>query len=181
MSGEERLFCSGEIIPAVRASCSIPGLFQPVRIGKRLYMDGCVVNQIPAEAVRRMGAELVIGCDVSRGAFAARRRVPRNLFAMFQHVASLYSQRTADKGRRASDIVISVKVDDIHLADFHQAEELIRRGEDAAELALPRLRQFLSTALDAYQFDARQRLEPEQLSASSISVAMASPIALPGF
>lgn len=144
MSGEERLFVSGEIIPAVRASCSIPGLFPPVRIGTRLYMDGCVVNQIPAEAARRMGADIVIGCDVSRGARASSRKAPRTMLAMWQHVASLYSQRTAEKGRRASDLVIAVKVDDIRLADFRQAEELIRRGEAAAELALPRLRHLLS-------------------------------------
>jgi len=140
ISGEERLFVSGDIIPAVSASCSIPGMFQPVRVGKRLYIDGCYVNQIPAAALRRMGADIVIGCDVSRGALAVKRKVPRNMFSTLQHLVALHSQKTANKGRAASDVLIEITVNDIRLIDLHRVTELIERGEQAAERALPALR-----------------------------------------
>lgn len=140
MSGEERLFLSGDVIPAVSASCSIPGIFQPVMVGKRLYIDGCYVNQIPAAALRRMGAEIVIGCDVSRGALAVKRKIPRNMFTMLQYLVALHSQKTANKGRAESDVLIQITVNDIRLFDLHRVAELIERGEQAAEQALPALK-----------------------------------------
>lgn len=146
MSGEERLFLSGDIVPAVSASCSIPGVFQPVQVGKRLYIDGCYVNQIPAAALRRMGAEIVIGCDVSRGALAVKRKVPRNMFAILQYLVALHSQKTANKGRIESDILIEITVNDIRLVDLHRVVELIERGEQAAERVLPILQRRLASS-----------------------------------
>ncbi|MBD3308210.1 hypothetical protein GF339_17320 [candidate division KSB3 bacterium] len=143
MSGEERLFTSGEISPAVRASCSIPGVFQPVLIGKRLYIDGCYVNQIPASAVRQMGADVVVGCDVSRGALAVSKRVPRNMLTLLRHLVALHSQKTADKGRLESDLVIPIKVNDIGLTELVRGAEIIARGEQATEDALPLLKEML--------------------------------------
>ena len=147
MTGEEQLFTSGRIAPAIRASCSIPGVFQPVRVGKRLYIDGCYVNQIPASAVRQMGAEIVIGCDVSKGALAVNKKVPRNMFTILRHLVALHSQKTADKGRREADLLISIKVDDIGLTELHRSAQLIRRGEEAAENMLPMLRTLLRAEL----------------------------------
>lgn len=146
MSGEERLFTSGEIAPAVRASCSIPGIFHPVLIGKRLYIDGCYVNQIPASAARQMGADIVLGCDVSRGSLAVKRKVPRNMFSILRYLVTLHSQKTADKGRRESDLLIPIKVDDIGLTELHKKAEIIRRGEEAAEKMLPALQQLMRNA-----------------------------------
>jgi NTE family protein len=144
MTGKEHLFTSGELAPVVRASCSIPGIFQPVRIGKRLYIDGCYVNQIPASAVRRMGADIVIGCDVSKGALTTRKKVPRNMFTILQYLVALHSQKTADKGRRESDILVSIKVNDIGLTELHRSAHLIERGEEAAEQILPQLQKRLT-------------------------------------
>ncbi|PID57758.1 esterase [candidate division KSB3 bacterium] len=139
ISGEERLFQAGEIAPAVRASCSIPGIFPPIRIGKRLYIDGCYVNQIPSAAVRTMGAEIVIGCDVSKGALAVKKKVPRNMFTILRHLVALHSQKTADKGRRDSDLLIAVKVDDIGLTELRRKKEIIMRGEEETIKMLPGL------------------------------------------
>ncbi len=146
ISGEERLFASGAIAPAVRASCSIPGLFSPVKIGKRLYIDGCYVNQIPASAVRQMGAEIVIGCDVSRGALAVKRKVPRNMFTILRYLVALHSQKTAAQGRRESDVLIQIKIDDIGLTALHRCAEIIHRGEIAAEKMLPALFELIHKA-----------------------------------
>jgi NTE family protein len=145
ISGEEQVFTSGEIAPAVRASCSIPGIFQPVRIGKRLYIDGCYVNQIPASAVRSMGADIVVGSDVSKGALTVKKRVPRNMFTILRYLVALHSQKTADKGRQEADLLISIKVDDIGLTALHRGTQIIRRGEEATEQMLPRLRNLIAT------------------------------------
>ena len=64
-SGEEVVFASGNTGMAVRASCSIPGIFQPVKIGERCYVDGGLVSPVAVDYARKMGADLVIAVDIS--------------------------------------------------------------------------------------------------------------------
>ncbi|OYV73233.1 MAG: hypothetical protein B7Z74_04255, partial [Deltaproteobacteria bacterium 21-66-5] len=66
-SGQEMVFGKGNTGLAVRASCSIPGVFRPVRIGDRTYVDGGVVSPVAVDVARRMGADVVIAVDISGG------------------------------------------------------------------------------------------------------------------
>ncbi|MBL8490698.1 MAG: patatin-like phospholipase family protein, partial [Rhodocyclaceae bacterium] len=64
-TGEQVVFRTGNTGMAVRASSSVPGLFQPVRINGREYVDGGLVSPVPARAARTMGANFVIAVDIS--------------------------------------------------------------------------------------------------------------------
>src|SRR5512139_1782253 len=64
-SGQEIVFGRGNTGQAVRASCSIPGIFRPVKIGDRMYVDGGVVSPVAVDAARKLGADVVIAVDVS--------------------------------------------------------------------------------------------------------------------
>ncbi len=66
-TGGEVVLSSGNLLEAVRASLSIPGVFSPVWIGKRLLVDGGLVNPVPVSVAREMGAQTVIAVDVSQG------------------------------------------------------------------------------------------------------------------
>ncbi|HRT04143.1 MAG TPA: patatin-like phospholipase family protein [Kiritimatiellia bacterium] len=66
-TGGEVVLSSGNLLQAVRASISIPGLFSPVQVGRRLLVDGGLVNPVPVSVAREMGAQVVIGVDVSQG------------------------------------------------------------------------------------------------------------------
>ncbi len=65
--GTEVVLSSGHLMQAIRASISIPGLFSPVKIGSRLLVDGGLVNPVPVNVARDMGARTVIGVDVTPG------------------------------------------------------------------------------------------------------------------
>src|SRR5438046_5832657 len=64
-TGEMTVLRSGDVGLAVRASSSVPGVFQPVRIGGREFVDGGLVSPVPAKVARDMGADLVIAVDIS--------------------------------------------------------------------------------------------------------------------
>ena len=66
-TGGEVVLSSGNLLQAVRASISIPGLFSPVQIGKRFLVDGGLVNPVPVSVARDMGAQMVIAVDISQG------------------------------------------------------------------------------------------------------------------
>lgn len=66
-TGAEVVLSTGNLLEAMRASLSIPGVFSPVWVGKRLLVDGGLVNPVPVNVARAMGAQIVIAVDVSQG------------------------------------------------------------------------------------------------------------------
>ncbi|MCL1127644.1 patatin-like phospholipase RssA [Shewanella surugensis] len=64
-SGQEIWFREGDLRQAVRASCSMPGMFSPVKIGERWLVDGAVVNPIPVSVIRAMDVDVVIAVDLN--------------------------------------------------------------------------------------------------------------------
>ena len=69
-TGHEIWLQSGRLIDALRASYALPGIFEPVRIGRRLLVDGALVNPVPVSVCRALGAELVIAVNLSTDTFA---------------------------------------------------------------------------------------------------------------
>lgn len=76
MSGEEVVCGAGDLIEAVRASISVPGIFTPVRSNGRILVDGGLVNPVPVSVVRAMGADLVIAVDLNHDIVAGRAYHP---------------------------------------------------------------------------------------------------------
>jgi NTE family protein len=138
--GQEMVFGRGNTGLAVRASCSIPGVFRPVRIGDRTYVDGGVVNPVAVDAARRLGANVVIAVDISGEVSGS---IPETtLDTIFQSVNVMYAKIAADQLSRA-DVVIHPKVGHIASGDFTKRHEAILEGEKAAQEALPKIQALL--------------------------------------
>ena len=139
-TGEETVFATGNTGRAVRASCSIPGVFQPVRIGDKAYVDGGVVSPVAVEAARRAGADVVIAVDISAGVAGT---LPQGILdTILQSIDIMYANIATAQLRNA-DVVIRPKVSHIGSSDFDKRNEAILEGEKAATLALPQIRQIL--------------------------------------
>ncbi len=76
VSGEEVVIRSGDVIEAVRASISVPGIFTPVRSNGRILVDGGLTNPVPVSAARAMGAEFVIAVDLNHEIVAGKNMKP---------------------------------------------------------------------------------------------------------
>lgn len=138
VTGEMVIMNDGDLAPAVRASCSVPGIFTPYRRNGRLLVDGGVIANLPVQAVRQMGAEYVIAVDLLPLP-GERRREPENVVDLT--LTSLYALIRANQGyANQADCVIAPDVDEFSLLDMTVAEELIAAGRAAAEAALPQLR-----------------------------------------
>ena len=135
-SGQEMVFGKGNTGMAVRASCSIPGIFQPVRIGDRTYVDGGVVSPVAVDAARRLGADVVIAVAISGGVSGVLPET--TLDTIFQSVNVMYAKIAENQLSRA-DVVIHPKVGYIASGDFTKRHEAILEGEKAAQTALPKI------------------------------------------
>ncbi len=140
-SGQEVVFGKGNTGRAVRASCSIPGIFRPVKIENRMYVDGGVVSPVAVDAARKMGADIVIAVDVASSTDSAP---PENTIdTLLQSINIMYSKLTAIQIRRA-DVVIRPKVGYIASGDFSKRHEAVLEGEKAALEALPAIQAIIS-------------------------------------
>ncbi len=142
-SGQEVVFGRGNAGAAVRASCSIPGVFRPARIGDRVYVDGGVVSPVAVDAAKRLGADVVIAVDVSADVGAPPPE--STMETIMQSVSIMYARLAAIQLGRA-DVVIRPKVGHIAAADFSRRHEAIMEGEKAAVDALPRIQAALAAA-----------------------------------
>lgn len=139
-SGQEVIFGSGNTGMAVRASCSIPGIFRPVKIGGRMYVDGGVVSPVAVDAARKMGADIVIAVDISSDMDAS---LPEGTIdTILQSIDIMYAKMSNLQLSRA-DVVIRPKVGRIGSSDFDKRNEAILEGERAAQEALPAIREIL--------------------------------------
>ncbi|HVP81019.1 MAG TPA: patatin-like phospholipase family protein [Thermodesulfobacteriota bacterium] len=136
-TGQEVVFGRGNTGQAVRASCSIPGVFRPVKIGDRMYVDGGVVSPVAVDAARRLGADVIIAVDISKE--GDRAKPEGTIETIFQSLNIMYSKLASIQINQA-DVVIRPKVGYISSSDFSKRHEAILEGEKAANEALPQIR-----------------------------------------
>ena len=134
--GQEMVFGKGNTGTAVRASCSIPGIFRPVKISDKLYVDGGVISPVAVEAAKRLGADVVIAVDISSG--VERTQTEGTIEIILQAISIMYSKLGSIQLSQA-DVVIRPKVSHIGSADFSKKHEAILEGEKAAIEALPQI------------------------------------------
>lgn len=136
-------FRSGDAGMAVRASSAVPGVFEPVTIGAREYVDGGLVSPVPVRAARALGADYVIAVDIAaKPRFQATDTTPQVLLQTF----TIMGQHLSEAELREADLVLTPEVGDLSSADFGQRAVAIAAGERAALAALPRLRGALPQA-----------------------------------
>jgi len=139
-NGQEVVFSMGNTGQAVRSSCSIPGIFRPVQIGDRMYVDGGVVSPIAVDAARRLGADIVIAVDISSE--HDRTKPESTMATIYQSFNIMYSKLGQIQLAHA-DVVIRPKVGYIGSSDFSKRHEAILEGEKAAMEALPQITQII--------------------------------------
>ena len=124
-TGDRMVFVRGNVGQAVRASCSIPGVFEPVKIGEVHYVDGGVVSPVPVDAARQLGADFVIAVDIST---KTTGETPKNMLGVVNQSITIMGQRLGAQEMTRADVVIRPKVNDIGAADFEQRNRAILEG-----------------------------------------------------
>jgi NTE family protein len=134
---------TGEVFESIRASCSYPGLFQPVRCHGRLLVDGAMSMEIPAELCRQLGATHVISVQLPAGGPGSQ---PSNLFQVVHRCFQILQSTSEHGWRSASDLVIAPDVGKVVWNGFSSGSELIQAGEAAALAALPHIQEWFHHA-----------------------------------
>ncbi|MBA2874101.1 patatin-like phospholipase family protein [Thermaerobacillus caldiproteolyticus] len=136
--GEKVVFRRGDVVGAVRASISIPGIFVPEVIDGRMLVDGGVIDRIPVSVARDMGADLVIGVDVSH----VKVNEPiTSIFDVILQSIDILQDELARCREIASDVMIRPHVEQYSSRAFTHVEEIIEIGEVEARKQIDKIRQ----------------------------------------
>ncbi len=126
----------GDVSLPIRASCSYPGLFQPVVHNGRFLVDGAMSMEIPAGPLRSMGVDRVVSVHLPMRRNAG---APDNMLQVVNRCFQIMQRQTEGAWRRQSDLVIAPEVSETAWDAFGNAEQLIEAGEKAALAAIPRI------------------------------------------
>jgi len=151
-TGEEIVIDSGSVPEALRASISIPGIFTVVKREGRYLVDGGLTTPVPVEVVKSMGADFIIAVNVnpdvadrmgktSQERVAARKEP--NIFQVMMQSIYITTYSLARNSLESADIVIEPDISNIGAGDFKKARELITRGRQAAQNAIPEIKRKL--------------------------------------
>jgi NTE family protein len=160
-SGQTVYFTKGELVRPLRASCAFPGLFLPIEYEGRILADGFLTEAVPTEALRRMGADVVIAIHLDPG---QPDQKPKNTIEVISRSFSIIQDQTPQHWLRYADIILRPEVKNIHWDDFQKTPELIAAGVAAAQMALPEIKAALTRPLLVPREPAPRRDGKSQIS-----------------
>ncbi|MEN7972810.1 MAG: patatin-like phospholipase family protein [Verrucomicrobiota bacterium] len=157
-SGSSVTLKSGNLAEAMRASMAVPGAFTPVRMDGMVLVDGGVLNNVPVEAIKKMGADIIIAIDV--GASSAAESADSDFSSLGDVVGRTYTlMRRPDQKRQLAmaDLVIAPDLTDASPSQFHRAKEIIPAGRKAAEELRRPLSQYSTNPETFHAYLEKQR------------------------
>jgi NTE family protein len=137
-SGEEVVLDRGPVWDAIRASSAIPVVVSLARIRGRNLLDGGLLNPVPVNVVKRMGADFVVAVNV----VSEKERLPSdkpNIFTIMMKTIHIIGRQSLTTSLQKADVVIEPDLDSVGFADFNLAQESFASGQAAAERALPEI------------------------------------------
>ncbi|GLH73353.1 hypothetical protein GETHLI_18550 [Geothrix limicola] len=156
-TGQGRVFGSGDLVEAVRASMSIPGGFRPVVIEGQQYVDGALVENLPVQTAKEaFHPDLVIAVDISA---PLENRPATSILSVAARSLDLVVERRQWESRAAADFLIRPDIHDVPFLEYgSQAANLVRQGREAFE-----------ARRDAMNALLRSRLSDERLDVTRVA------------
>ncbi|MEZ5307868.1 MAG: patatin-like phospholipase family protein [Pyrinomonadaceae bacterium] len=148
-TGTEKVFSeNGDVGFAVCASCAIPGVFAPLQDEEgRMFVDGGVVSPVPTEAVRAMGADIVIAVDViSSGATYWGR--PQTIVGILLQSGLMLIKTAAENQTMRADVPIIPAISHLRPDEMAKMDEFVRLGEEAAMASIERISELIENGFD---------------------------------
>lgn len=149
-NGEEVVIKEGPVWEVVRASSAIPVVFALKRYQGRYLVDGTIRNAVPVNVAREMGADIVIAVNVLRNAVdimdhkLMKKVKEPNIITVALKTMYIFGYQGIESSVVGADVVIEPKLTRIAYTDFHKAEECIEAGKQAAQNAIPEIKEKLA-------------------------------------
>lgn len=142
LTGEAVVFEKGSFAESVRASISIPFLFQPIKKENMLLVDGGLSQSVPVKIARDKGAEIIIGVNLNAKlseSFYGFMKAPVGLYKVADESINILQYNLAKENCKYADFVIKPEVYGVGWDSFWKPQSVIEEGEASAKLILPEI------------------------------------------
>lgn len=135
----------GDLGTAVQASCTVPGLYKPVKTNQRLLVDGGLRANLPTEIAKAVGAPVVVGVRLHSVLEAQKEERFADVVKYGERISSIFMSEIEGKAMDDADVVISPDVEEISVSGFRSDHiaRAIEEGQNAAKKAIPKIRELL--------------------------------------
>ncbi len=141
-SGEKVVFKTGKVSTAIMASTCIPGVFIPVKEGKRMLVDGALVENVPMSVLSEMGARVRIGVDLGSGSY----RKPENIVEVMLNSFAIAIDKTSNIPASKTDMIIRPELDGYSFIETGNSLKLYAEGYRCGIMSLDQIREVISHA-----------------------------------
>ncbi|MEX2429313.1 MAG: patatin-like phospholipase family protein [Bacteroidales bacterium] len=131
--GEKVVLDKGSVADAVMASTAIPGIFNPVEIGKKMLVDGGVVENVPISTTRDLGAKYIIGVDLN---VQHKQKKPSNILDVLLNSFQFMRQASSELQTEKADLMIKPDLSKFNRSNMDQVDDLMEKGYKDAKKAL---------------------------------------------
>lgn len=142
-TGEEVPIDTGKLSRAIRASISIPGVFVPVNMGRRVLVDGGIVNPVPVDYLKALGADVIVAVDIIP-APKAKPQKRLSTIDILLNAFDIMEYKIFERWETGDIVKIRPAVDDVEGFHFWRARRVMEEGRKAAEAAVPEILERLS-------------------------------------
>ena len=171
INGEQVVFSEGSLPTALRATMSLPAIFSPVEVGDMVLADGGMLNNLPVDVVKKMGADLTLAVTIIDA--AVKKESVSSLLGVAKRSIAIMIDDNARRSMAAADMLISPDLTGLTSSDFSKFEEMERRGYEAAEKKKVFL-QTLSVSEEEWQrylAERRRKRLPKQVTPAFVTVS----------
>jgi NTE family protein len=162
VSGKEVVFQEGSLAEALRSTMSIPGAFAPVHDKDRVLVDGGLVNNLPTDVVKQMGADIVIAVHLDTKPVEAQD--VKSLFTVLQQSVHVVVAESELRGLAGADAVVTVPLGEYTTRDYKKNEQIMQKGFDAAGEKSPLLDKLALTDAEWQDYALERESKKKALS-----------------
>jgi NTE family protein len=162
ITGKPHVFRDGPLALAMRSTMSLPGIFTPVRSGKHLYADGFLLDNLPIDVAKEMGADVTLGIHLETAPMDPNTNL--SSFGVLGQSISVMSAVNVLHSMEQADILVTVPLQKYTALDYNKADAIIKLGYDAAASKAAVLSAFSVSEADWEEYlanrNARRRTAP---------------------
>ena len=165
-NGEKVVLSNGSLAKALRASMAIPLMFTPCNINGRLLVDGGVLDVLPVDEVKQMGADRIIAVDVGK---LLPQKAPNNIIDLANRTIDIMIDALKDQAENKPDVLIRPDLGDHLSIDYSDFDFLIDAGYQAAMKMMPEIKKLLPSNVVESQKSRKISINHDQLTEATIS------------
>ncbi len=140
---------TGLVYKAVAASCAFPGIFEPVKFKQDIFLDGGILEPLPAEVLLKYGIHKIIACDITLSQTEAlREHKRRKSFHVFDFIfgsIETMQYQFISQALKAADVIIHPNLEGLGWTEFGRIKEFVKRGEDAAQEKIEEIKRLVKS------------------------------------